>query len=162
MRALCIGVSCVTSTSLWGDLPMLKEFAIGVVMVAALTSGCVIEEPSNTPREVQTSGQEGDSSDRPKETRSQANARAKAEQYLDGQAFSRKGLIKQLKFEGFSKKDARYGVDAQNANWKKQAALKAEQYLDGQAFSRQGLIQQLRFEGFTPAQAEYGVGKTGL
>ena len=67
-----------------------------------------------------------------------------------------------MKFEGFSKKDARYGVDAQNANWKKQAALKAEQYLDGQAFSRQGLIQQLKFEGFTQAQAEYGVSKTGL
>ena len=67
-----------------------------------------------------------------------------------------------MKFEGFSKKDVKYDADAQNANWKDQAALKAEQYLDGQAFSRQGLIQQLRFEGFTRKQAEYGVSKTGL
>lgn len=142
---------------------MLKEIAIGAAMIAALTTGCVIEEPSNTPQEVQTtSDQEGDGSDRPKETAGQANARAKGEQYLDGQAFSRKGLIKQLKYEGFSKKDAKYGADAQNANWKKQAALKAEQYLDGQAFSRQGLIRQLRYEGFTRKQAEYGVSKTGL
>ena len=141
---------------------MLKEIAIGAAMLAALTSGCVIEEPSNTPREVQTSDQDGDSSDRPKETRSQANARAKAEEYLSISAFSRKGLIRQLKFEGFSKKDARYGVDAQDANWKKQAALKAEEYLDQQSFSRQGLIQQLRFEGFTRKQAEYGVNQTGL
>ena len=80
-------------------------------MLAALTSGCVIEAPSNTPREVQTSDQEGDSSDRPKETRSQANARAKAEQYLDGQAFSRQGLIRQLRFEGFTRKQAEYGVN---------------------------------------------------
>jgi hypothetical protein len=141
----------------------MKGIAIGVAMVAALSTGCVIEEPSNTPQEVQTAPDQDDgSSDRPKETRAQANARAKGEQYLEGQAFSRKGLIQQLRYEGFSKKDAKYGADAQNANWKKQAELKAEQYLDGQAFSRQGLIQQLRYEGFTRKQAEYGVSKTGL
>ncbi len=141
----------------------MKRIAIGAAMLAALTSGCVIEEPSNAPREVQTtSDQQDDSSDRPEETRSQANARAKAEEYLTLSAFSRKGLIQQLKFEGFSQKDAKYGVDAQHANWKKQAALKAEEYLDLSSFSRQGLIQQLKFEGFTPAQAEYGVDRTGL
>ena len=141
----------------------MKRIVIGVAMIAALSTGCVIEEPSNTPQEVQTtSDQEDDSSDRPKETRSQANARAKGEEYSRRPAFSRKGLIKQLKYEGFSKKDAKYGADAQNANWKEQAALKAEQYLDSQAFSRQGLIKQLRYEGFTRKQAEYGVSKTGL
>ena len=141
----------------------MKGIVIGVAMIAALTTACVIEEPSNTPQEVQTtSDQEGDSSDRPKETRSQANARAKAEEYLAMSAFSRKGLIDQLKFEGFSKKDAKYGADAQNANWKKQAALKAEEYLAQQSFSRQGLIEQLMFEGFTRKQAEYGVQQTGL
>lgn len=141
----------------------MKRIIVGVAMIAALTAACVIEEPSNTPQEVQTtSDQEGDSSDRPKETRSQANARAKAEEYLAMSAFSRKGLIDQLKFEGFSKKDAKYGADAQDANWKKQAALKAEEYLAQQSFSRQGLIEQLRFEGFTRKQAEYGVQQTGL
>ena len=143
--------------------PPVKGLVVGAAVIASLTSGCVFEEPSNTPREIQTSsGENGASSDRPKETRAQANARAKAEEYLSLSAFSRKGLIKQLKFEGFSKKDAKYGVEAQNANWKKQAALKAEEYLDMQSFSRQGLIQQLVFEGFTRNQAEYGVKQTGL
>ena len=142
---------------------MLKEIAIGVAMIAALTTACVIEEPSNTPQEVQTtSDQEDGSSDRPKETAGQANARAKGEEYLSISAFSRKGLVKQLKFEGFSKKEAKYGADAQNANWKEQAALKAEEYLDISAFSGPGLIRQLMFDGFTRKQAEYGVKQAGL
>jgi len=141
----------------------MKGIAVGAALIAALTTACVIEEPNNTPQDVQTtSDQEGASSDRPKETAGQANARAKGEEYLSISAFSRKGLIKQLKFEGFSQKDAKYGAEAQNANWKEQAALKAKEYLDMSAFSRQGLIRQLMFEGFTRKQAEYGVSKTGL
>ena len=141
----------------------MKRIAIGVAMIAALATGCVIEEPSNTPQEVQTSSdREDDSSDRPKETAGQANARAKGEEYLSIGAFSHKGLVKQLKFEGFSKKDAEYGAEAQKANWKEQAALKAQDYLDISAFSRQGLIKQLKYEGFTDKQAEYGVDKVGL
>ena len=141
----------------------MKRILIGVALIAALTTGCVIEDPGNTPREVQTTtDQEESSSDRPKETRAQANARAKGEEYLSMSAFSRKGLIQQLKYEGFSKKDAKYGADAQHANWKKQAALKAEEYLDTSSFSREGLIGQLTYEGFTRKQAEYGVKQTGL
>jgi len=34
----------------------------------------------------------------------------KAKEYLDTTAFSKKGLIKQLKFEGFTEKQASYGV----------------------------------------------------
>jgi len=147
----------ITGTTHW------KWIVIGAALIAALTSGCVVEEPSNTPQEVQTtSDDEGDASDRPKETAGQANARAKGEEYLAMSAFSRKGLIKQLKFEGFSKKEAKYGAEAQNANWKEQAELKAEEYLEMSAFSRQGLIRQLMFEGFTRKQAEHGVSKTGL
>jgi hypothetical protein len=77
-------------------------------------------------------------------------------------AFSRKGLIEQLKFEGYSTKDATYGVDALKANWNEQAALKAADYLDMSSFSRSGLIEQLEFEGFTSSQAKYGVKSTGL
>ncbi|MCD4527431.1 Ltp family lipoprotein [Nocardioides sp. cx-173] len=71
-------------------------------------------------------------------------------------------MIKQLKFEGFSQKDAEYGVDAQKANWKKQAAASAQTYLDMSSFSRDGLIQQLKFEGYTQEQAEYGATQVGL
>jgi hypothetical protein len=90
------------------------------------------------------------------------NARRMAASYLDSQAFSRKGLISQLKYEGFSTKLATYGVDKQHANWNKQAYKMAKEYLRSQAFSRSGLIEQLKFEGFTTAQAKYGVKKAGL
>lgn len=96
------------------------------------------------------------------ETTSQANARQKAADYLDYDAFSRSGLIKQLMYEGFTEADATYGVDAQNANWNEQAAKKAKDYLNYDSFSRDSLIKQLEYEGFTPAQAEYGASTTGL
>ena len=95
-------------------------------------------------------------------TVSQENAVEKATDYLDYTAFSRSGLIKQLKYEGFSTADATFGVDAQKANWNEQAAKKAKEYLDYSSFSRSGLIKQLRYEGFTAAQATYGANKVGL
>lgn len=100
--------------------------------------------------------------DAPNETAGQENARESAESYLDLSPFSRDGLIKQLKFEDYSLKDATYGVDAQKADWNKQAAASAQSYLDMTSYSRQGLIDQLKFEGYTQAQAEYGVKKVGL
>jgi hypothetical protein len=100
--------------------------------------------------------------DAPKETTAQENARESAEGYLDMSPFSRTGLIKQLEFEGYSTKDATYGVDAQRADWNKQAAASAEGYLDMSSFSREGLIQQLTFEGYTQKQAQYGATKVGL
>ncbi|HEY2812882.1 MAG TPA: Ltp family lipoprotein [Acidimicrobiales bacterium] len=96
------------------------------------------------------------------ETVSQQNARQKAADYLGFMSFSRKGLIDQLVFEGFTQDDAAYGADAQNADWNEQAAKKAADYLNEMSFSHSGLIGQLVFDGFTQAQAEYGVGTTGL
>jgi hypothetical protein len=72
------------------------------------------------------------------------------------------GLIEQLKYEGFSKKDATYAADAVGANWKQEAVESAEGYLDLSGFSRSGLIEQLEYEGFTPAQARYAANKVGL
>jgi hypothetical protein len=92
----------------------------------------------------------------------QQNATEQASSYLDGQAFSRKGLISQLKYEGYSVKASTAAVDSLHVNWNEQAALKAASYLDGQSFSRSGLISQLKYEGFTAAQAAYGVKKAGL
>jgi colicin import membrane protein len=96
------------------------------------------------------------------ETAGQDNARRSAENYLDTAAFSRKGLIKQLEFEGYSTADATYAVDAVNADWNEQAARSAKSYLETSPFSRSGLIQQLEFEGFTHGQAVYGVNEAGL
>ncbi len=102
--------------------------------------------------------------DAPKETASQAQARGSAEQYLDVTAFSREGLIDQLvNGESFSKADATYGVDAQKADWKQQAALSAKQYLDISNFSHAGLVDQLvNGDKYTKAEAEFGVNKVGL
>jgi SOS response regulatory protein OraA/RecX len=97
-----------------------------------------------------------------RETVNQENAREKAQSYLDYKAFSRTGLIDQLKYEGFSKKDATYAVNAIRPNWNQQAVKAAKAYLDYSSFSRQGLIDQLVYEGFTMKQAIYGVRKTGL
>jgi CheY-like chemotaxis protein len=76
--------------------------------------------------------------------------------------FSRKGLIEQLEFEGYSTEDATYGVDALDVDWKEQAVKSAENYLDTMPFSRESLIEQLEFEGYSTEDAEYGVTQNGL
>jgi len=98
----------------------------------------------------------------PSLTVSQENAIGSAEDYLNFSAFSRSGLIEQLEFEGYSKKDATFAVDNVEVNWNEQAAKSAEQYLDFSNFSRSGLIEQLEFEGFTSKQAIYGAEAVGL
>jgi hypothetical protein len=99
---------------------------------------------------------------KPKLTKHQEQAIGSARDYLDGQHFSRSGLIHQLKYEGHSGKDAKFAVDYLHVDWNKQAAGTAKDYLDGQHFSRSGLIHQLKYEGYTQAQAEYGVKRAGL
>jgi hypothetical protein len=145
--------------------------ASAAVAVALLATACNVPEENNTPGAQRATthskangGKDGakPKADAPKETVNQANARASAESYVEMSGFSRDGLVKQLKFEGFSKKDAIYGADAAGADWNAEAVESAKSYLDMSSFSRAGLIQQLEFEGFTQAQAEYGVKKTGL
>jgi hypothetical protein len=98
----------------------------------------------------------------PNLTLSQINAEEMARNYLNTTAFSYKGLINQLVYEGFSESDARYGADNCGADWKFQASQKAKDYLKVQPFSHKGLIKQLLYEGFTQEQAVYGVNNTGL
>jgi hypothetical protein len=95
-------------------------------------------------------------------TNAQKQAIGKAQSYLKVSGFSRKGLIKQLEFEGFTTADATFAVDSLNVDWNAQAAVKAKSYLDMQHFSRKGLIDQLKFEGFTDEQAAYGATANGL
>lgn len=92
----------------------------------------------------------------------QRNATQQAESYLDGQSFSRKGLIEQLKYEGYPATVATAAVASLHVDWNKQAALSAKSYLNGQSFSRKGLIEQLEYEGFSHTQAVYGVNQAGL
>lgn len=91
----------------------------------------------------------------------QKNAIKKAEDYLDFMAFSKKGLIEQLEYEGFTKSEAKYAVENIDVDWNEQAVRKAKEYLDSQSFSKKKLISQLKYEGFTNAQAEYGAKQNG-
>ncbi|NHM15970.1 hypothetical protein GMI69_04720 [Eggerthellaceae bacterium zg-887] len=84
-----------------------------------------------------------------------------ARSYLNSSAFSRQGLIDQLKYEGFSTSTAAAAVDATKTNWNQQAVKKAKQYLDTSAFSYQGLVDQLKFEKFTGSQAKHGASNCG-
>ena len=68
------------------------------------------------------------------ESAGERNARQSAADYLAYSAFSRSGLIDQLEYEGFTTTQAKYGVDAQGANWNAQAALKAADYLEYSSF----------------------------
>lgn len=92
----------------------------------------------------------------------QRNAVRAAADYLDGQSFSRKGLISQLGFEGYSTKASTAAVDSLHVDWNAQAVLTAKNYLADQAFSRKGLTEQLEYEGFSASQATHGVKGAGL
>jgi hypothetical protein len=87
------------------------------------------------------------------------NAIGAAESYLDYTAFSRSGLIEQLKYEDYKTEDATFAVDYLKVDWNQQAAKSAKSYLDYTNFSLEGLIGQLQYEGFTYEQATYGANK---
>lgn len=89
----------------------------------------------------------------------ESEAILKAVDYLDGQMFSKKGLIEQLEFDGYPAKTAAAAVGTIKIDWNVEAAGKAKEYLDGQHFSKSGLIAQLEYDGFTKAQATYGANK---
>jgi hypothetical protein len=150
----------------------LKRIITSLALISALGVGVaaceVPEDPSTSApsaKVVKKANAKAAKADQPAsdtssdETSAQENAREKAESHLDTSAFSKSGLIDQLKFEGFSKADATYAVNAITVNWYKQAKLKAESYLDTSSFSAAGLLEQLKFEGFTDAEASYGVSK---
>ena len=77
-------------------------------------------------------------------------------------AFSQKGLIEQLEYEGFTTAEATQAVANCGADWYEQAVKKAASYLEISAFSRSGLIDQLVYEGFTNDQAAHGATENGL
>ena len=116
--------------------------------------------PTNTPsEEMKTPATEIEPVE--KLTVGQKNAIRKAESYIDIMAFSAKGLIKQLEFEGFSSEDASFAVNNIEVDWNEQAALKAKDYLDMMGFSADGLADQLEFEGFTEEQISYALKAVG-
>ena len=145
-----------------------RFWALGAISIIIITQvangGSESTSPSSTSSTSTSTDQEEVTTEtnNSSESVSQANAKRGAETYLDSMGFSRKGLIKQLEFEGYSKEDATYGVDSLNADWKEQAVRVGKQYLDSMAFSRKSLITQLEFDGFSKEEAEYGATQNGL
>jgi hypothetical protein len=118
--------------------------------------------PDPTPKPTPAPTPEPTPKPTPQVTAEQENAIGSAEDYLDYTAFSRSGLIGQLKYEGYPTAVATFAVDHITVNWNEQAYLSAKAYLEYTHFSRSGLISQLKYEGFTTKQATYGVTKAGL
>lgn len=94
-------------------------------------------------------------------TLGESNALRRAEDYLNLLPMSYKGLIDQLKFDGYTQSEATYAADNCGADWKKMAAEKAQDYLDLMPMSKSQLQSQLEFDGFTSGEASYGVTAVG-
>jgi hypothetical protein len=133
---------------------MFKRMIAALGVLAVMFVGNVIASPTATAVDttVVTIANESTTG----LTSAQRNAIGSARSYLSITAFSRTGLIDQLKFEGFRPRVATFAVDYLGVNWKRQAYKSAKSYLAISHFSLSGLIDQLRFEGFTKAQATYG------
>ena len=85
------------------------------------------------------------------------NAIESAEAYSNVFAYSKKELIEQLKYEGFSEDIAECAVKSINANWKENCVRSAYSYLDLSPFSKEELIHQLDYDGFTAEEIDYAM-----
>jgi hypothetical protein len=118
-------------------MKLVFKIAAGIVLaLVLLTVGCAALVASSAdeiekdvavhqPSLIKDTDAPAEDSEYPGETAGQENARRSAESYLETSGFSRSGLIKQLKFEGYSTEDATYGVDAISPDWNEQAAKTA-------------------------------------
>jgi outer membrane biosynthesis protein TonB len=89
------------------------------------------------------------------------NAVGSAESYLEYSGFSRKGLIGQLEYEGYSTADATYAADNVAVDWNEECAQSAQSYMDYSSFSKSGLADQLDYEGFSDSQIAHGLKAVG-
>ena len=85
------------------------------------------------------------------------NAIESAEAYNKIFAYSKKGLIENLKYEGFSEEIAECAAKSINANWKENCVRSAYSYLDLSPFSKEELIHQLDYDGFTAEEIDYAM-----
>ena len=93
------------------------------------------------------------------ETTALENAIESAEEYNKVLAYSKKGIIEKLKYEGFSEDIAECAVKSINANWKENCVRSAYSYLDLSPFSKEELIHQLDYDGFTAEEIDYAMDK---
>jgi hypothetical protein len=144
---------------------MSKSIAIKISSIAATTALLVSMAPAAQAAPASSSVHQsislGSSVTIKENSVSLANAKRAAQNYLKVMGFSRKGLINQLVFEGYSASIAAKAVDSLKVNWNTQAGKVAKNYIKLMAFSRKGLIDQLMFDGFTAKQAAAGAKAVG-
>lgn len=80
-----------------------------------------------------------------------------AKDYLSSCSFSKKGLIAQLKADGFSLDQAQYAADHCGADWLLQAEAEVRSYIQSGGYSRRWLITQLMYDGYTLEEAQAAV-----
>lgn len=80
-----------------------------------------------------------------------------ARSYLRYQSFSRKNLIDQLEYEGYTLQASEYAVDNCGADWNEQALKSAKSYVEFSAFSYNGLVNQLESDGFAESEVDYAL-----
>lgn len=85
-----------------------------------------------------------------------------AKGYLESGSFSKKGLIEQLMYDGYSFEQAQYAADHCCANWLDQAKKEVQSYLSSRWYSRRGLIEQLEYDGYTNEEARVAVDSCGV
>ena len=85
------------------------------------------------------------------------NAIESAEAYSNIFAYSKKGLIENLKYEGFSEEIAECAAKSINANWKENCVRSAHSYLEIISYSKEELIHQLDYDGFTAEEIDYAM-----
>lgn len=131
-------------------LSILMVFAMAFSLTACFDDSAT---PNDAPAQ--------DSANNDNTTVGEQMAVASAKNYLRVSAFSKKGLIEQLEFEGYSIAEATYAVNNCGANWTEQAVKSAKNYLRVSAFSKKGLFEQLQFEGYLLDEATYAVNNCG-
>ena len=143
----------------WGAIVIFGLWALGSIFPDAGESATPAPATSTTAPAPATST----TAPSPEEPVALKNAKRTANSYLNTMAFSKKGLIEQLVYEGYDNATATLAVNSlTGVDWKQQAALSGASYLESQGFSRSGLIDQLKYEGFTTAEATYGADANGL
>ena len=129
-----------------------------VLMLVGILTSCYVDTSETTDsKKTETEESTLTDSDNDNLSMGEKMALESAKNYLRTMGFSKKGLIDQLEYEGYTTSEATYAVNHCGANWKEQAVRVAKNYLDTMPFSKQELIRQLEYEGFTSEEATYGV-----
>ena len=85
-----------------------------------------------------------------------------AQGYIEFGSFSKKGLIEQLEYDGYTKSQAQYAASHCGADWLEQAKEEVKSYLANSGYSRSGLIEQLEYDGYTAEEAQAAVDSCGV